>query len=123
VRADASVIVDDEFSEVGQRLPTVISAIPDDLFSSENNGPAPGRRRTRRLSSRVRVPVHEELSSEEEEDPLSQTMELQLSARQRTDPRSDARAGDSSDSSGPVIEFVLREFGNHKSHLSGGVDF
>jgi hypothetical protein len=95
--------VDDEFAEVGLGLRPGISAVPDDLFSSESEERVGSRTRTSRLSFTGRGSM--DRVSDGEEDSLGHTMELEAPAKRRAAPERDVY-----DSSGPEIEFVLREF-------------
>jgi hypothetical protein len=92
-RPRASVIVDDEFTEIGQKLPTVISAIADDLCSSESDTLWTGRRRSSGLLLNVRIS-----DDEEEEHALLHTVEIRLPMNGRSGGESSIRPGGNSSS-------------------------
>jgi hypothetical protein len=107
----ASAIVDDEFTEIGQKLPVAISAIPDDRCSSESDTSLLGSRRTSGLSLNARS-----CGGEEEEDTLLRTVEIRLPMKGRS-------GADSSDYSGWDLEFIMKECHDRPSDTSDGMDF
>jgi hypothetical protein len=93
------LIIDDEFPEVSRRD---FSAVPDDLFSSEEQ---------LRTSGTVRRRRRKRVEADEEDDELVRTVELK---------RKRGRGDDLSDSSAAEIEFILKEV---EDRSSDGVDF
>lgn len=97
-------IVEDEFADVKAKLPQGISAIPDDLFSSETEPGFP-------LIISGQQVSNEENELLDEEDVLEHTVELRMPIKREP-------SRDAFDSSGAEIEFVLKERDDQDSDMA-----